>query len=131
MKATAAPKKKKTAAATKALRNKDGQKRTVVQHKNGTMQVVHWLDNAVSDIVGPALYHKIQTTVLNNQRTTNGTVTKTKRLLGLALAYRHQQRRTQHDGHYSTQGSPGTRAHDNTTVMFSLLMFVEFLPMFD
>ena len=82
MKATAAPKKKKKTAATKALRNKDGQKRTVVHHKNGTMQVVHWLDNAVSDIVGPALYHKIQTTVLKNERTTNGTVTKTKRLLG-------------------------------------------------
>ena len=81
MKATAAPTKKKKTA-KKALRNKDGQKRTVVQHKNGTMQVVHWLDNAVSDIVGPALYHKIQTTVLNNQRNTNGTVTKTKRLLG-------------------------------------------------
>ena len=27
-------------------------------------------------------YHKIQTTVLNNHRSTNGTVTKTKRLLG-------------------------------------------------
>ena len=77
-----APKKKKKTTATKALRNKDGQKRTVVHHKNGTMQVVHWLDNAVSDIVGPALYHKIQTTVLNNHRSTNGTVTKTKRLLG-------------------------------------------------